>query len=81
MATGWPVRVRGSAPSRRGRSWRHWSGWGHRLLERVRGGVIAERIAAAVFGTVWSLATLLVIPIIAIDGVGPIRDASPLGRG
>jgi hypothetical protein len=44
-----------------------------RLLERVRGGAIAEWIAAAVLGAAWSLATLLVVPIIAVDGVGPIE--------
>jgi len=44
-----------------------------RLLERVRGGVIIERIAAALLGAAWSLATLFVVPIIAIDGVGPVE--------
>lgn len=44
-----------------------------RLLERVRGGVIVERIAAATLGAAWSLATLFVVPIIVIDGVGPVE--------
>jgi Family of unknown function (DUF6159) len=44
-----------------------------RALERVRGGVIAERIAAVLLGAVWSLATLFVVPILAAEGVGPIK--------
>ena len=44
-----------------------------RALERVRGGAVIERIVAAVVGAAWSLATLFVVPILAVEGPGPIE--------
>ena len=51
-----------------------------RALERVRGGAIAEWIAAMILGATWSLATMLVVPIITLDGVGPIKTLRRSGR-
>ena len=44
-----------------------------RLLERVRGGFIAGRIAEWLLGATWALATFFVVPILALEGPGPIE--------
>jgi hypothetical protein len=44
-------------------------------LERVRGGVIAARIAGWLIGAAWSVATLFVVPALAAERVGPIAAA------
>ena len=51
-----------------------------RALERVRGGAIAEWIAAVIFGATWSSATMLVVPVITLDGVGPFKTLRRSGR-
>jgi hypothetical protein len=42
------------------------------LLERVRGGALFARIVGAVLGAAWSLATFFVVPVLALEGKGPI---------
>jgi hypothetical protein len=44
-------------------------------LERVRGGVIAARVAGWLLGAAWGLATLFVFPALAADNIGPIAAA------
>ncbi len=44
-----------------------------RLLEQVRGGLIAARIAEWLLDATWALATFFVVPILALEGPGPIE--------
>ncbi len=41
---------------------------------------IAGRIGAALFGVAWSLATMLVIPVLVVEGVGPITAVKRSGK-
>ena len=41
---------------------------------------IAGRIGAALFGVAWSLATILVIPVLVIEGVGPVDAVKRSGK-
>ena len=41
---------------------------------------LAGRIAAAVTGVAWSLATVLVIPVLVVEGVGPVTAVRRSGR-
>jgi hypothetical protein len=46
-----------------------------RALERVRGGFLVNVAVRWVLGAAWALATLFVVPVIAIEGVGPVEAA------
>lgn len=41
---------------------------------------IAGRIGAALFGVAWSLATMLVVPVLVVEGVGPITAVKRSGK-
>lgn len=49
-------------------------------LERVRGGGLVERVVAAAFGAAWSLATMLVLPVLAVNGSGPVATLRASAR-
>ncbi len=49
-------------------------------LQHVRVGGLAARIAEWLAGAAWALATFFVIPIIALEGVGPIDATRRSGR-
>lgn len=44
-------------------------------LERLRGGFIAARIVGWLLGAAWALGTFFVVPILALEGLGPIEAA------
>jgi hypothetical protein len=44
-------------------------------LERVRGGFLVNVIARWVIGAAWSLATFFIVPVLALEGVGPVEAA------
>jgi hypothetical protein len=49
-------------------------------LERVKIGGLAVRIVEWLAGVAWALATFFVIPIVALEGVGPIEATRRSGR-
>jgi hypothetical protein len=44
-------------------------------LERVRGGFLVNIVARFVLGAAWSLATFFIVPVLALEGVGPVEAA------
>jgi hypothetical protein len=51
-----------------------------RALENVRGGWLVTRLAAFLLGLVWAAATFFIVPVIALDGAGPIESLRRSGR-
>jgi|SRR4051794_14237703 hypothetical protein len=44
-----------------------------RALERVHAGVLVNVVLRWILGVIWGLATIFMVPVIASEGVGPIR--------